>query len=114
MAKRPQPSTWYGTDAEGRFPLLINGSWRTARSEQTFPCFDPFTEQEWGTVSEAGAEDVDDAVAAARAAFEGGWPRRLASERAKLLYRLAELIDAHGEQLARQQVFENGKLISEM
>jgi len=114
MAKRPQPSTWDGTEAEGRFPLLINGSWRTARSEQTFPCFDPFTEQEWGTVSEAGAEDVDDAVAAARAAFEGGWPRRLASERAKLLYRLAELIDAHGEQLARQQVFENGKLISEM
>jgi aldehyde dehydrogenase (NAD+) len=97
------------------FPMLIAGRWVAARSGRTFSCCDPYTEQPWGRVAEADAQDVHDAVAAARTAFEAGaWPRMLAADRAALLYRLADLIDRDADLLARQQIFENGKLLSEM
>ena len=97
------------------FPMLIDGEWRAARSGAVFAAHDPYLEQNWGEIAEAGAEDVAAAVAAAKRAFDDGrWSGRLAAERARFLFRLADLIERDAEALTAQQIFENGKLISEM
>jgi acyl-CoA reductase-like NAD-dependent aldehyde dehydrogenase len=97
------------------FPLLIDGQWRAACGGACFAAHDPYLEQDWGSVAEAGDADVDAAVNAAAAAFaDGRWSHRLAAERARSLLRLADLIERDAETLTRQQILENGKLISEM
>ncbi len=64
-------------------------------------------------VAEADTVDVDKAVLAARRAFEqGAWRKMHASERGRLLYRLADLIEAHGEELAQLECLDLGKPIS--
>lgn len=103
-------------DVAGRdYRMLIAGEWRAAESGQSFSCVDPFSEEEWGRIPAAGPGDVDAAVRAARQAFDdGGWPQMPAPQRAACLRRLARLIEDNGDRLVRQQIFENGKLISEM
>ena len=114
---RPQPVLKPGSCAEpaASFPLLIDGQWRAAHAGACFAAHDPYLEQDWGHIAEAGDTDVDAAVNAAAAAFaDGRWSQRLAAERARSLLRLADLIDRDAETLTRQQICENGKLISEM
>jgi aldehyde dehydrogenase (NAD+) len=95
--------------------MLIGGEWRAAHGRKAFSCVDPFTEETWGRVPLADTSDVDAAVLAARRAFDvDGWPQTPPARRASLLRRLAQLIEENAEPLARQQIFENGKLISEM
>ncbi|MCU1528903.1 MAG: aldehyde dehydrogenase, partial [Frondihabitans sp.] len=74
---------------------------------------DPFDELEWGHVPVAGAADVRAAVAAARAAFPG-WSRTALIQRVGILDAWARLIREHAGELARLQVHENGKTITEM
>jgi len=103
-----------GSPGDG-FGLHIDGQWLAAKSGFTFAAHDPFLEQDWGSIAEGGAEDVNEAVAAARRAFEDGrWSGVLAGERARVMLRLADLIEREAELLTAQQIFENGKLISEM
>jgi aldehyde dehydrogenase (NAD+) len=95
--------------------MFIDGAWTKGVGSRSFTCVDPFTEEAWGRIPEADAADVDAAVQSARRAFEqGGWPQTPAARRAALLRRLAQLIEANADRLARQQIWENGKLISEM
>src|ERR1700685_1824008 len=90
--------------------LLINGEWVEARSGKTLAVFDPATGKEIGRVAEAGLEDVDRAVAAARAAFESGpWPEMLPVAREALLWKLAGLIEQHAAELAELESLDNGK-----
>ena len=97
------------------FPLLIEGKWRASRSGACISAHDPYLEADWGRISDAGPADVDAAVTAAANAFaDGRWSGRLAEERARVLFRLADLIERNAERLVRQQIFENGKLIAEM
>jgi acyl-CoA reductase-like NAD-dependent aldehyde dehydrogenase len=97
------------------YSMPMDGKWVTAASGQTFRCTDPYTGESWGRLPRGGSEDVARAVGAARRAFdEGGWAERGPAARGAVLRRLAELIDAHAEELAVIQVHENGKLISEM
>ncbi len=97
------------------FRLLIDGAWTAGAGKHFFSCVDPFTEEEWARVPEAEPADVDAAVRAARRAFDkSGWPQTPPGRRAALLRRLAQLIEANAERLVRQQIWENGKLISEM
>jgi acyl-CoA reductase-like NAD-dependent aldehyde dehydrogenase len=97
------------------FPLLIDGTWRAAQSGSCIAAHDPYQEADWGRIADAGAADVDAAVrAAARAFADGRWSGRLAGERARCLLCLADLIEREAEALTRQQIFENGKLVSEM
>ncbi|MGA3295041.1 MAG: aldehyde dehydrogenase [Candidatus Acidiferrales bacterium] len=101
--------------AEREFNLLIDGEWRKPASGKFFACVDPYTEELWGRVPWADAADVDAAVKAARRAFDNdGWPQTSPARRAALLRRLAQLIEENADQLVRQQIWENGKLISEM
>jgi|HubBroStandDraft_1064217.scaffolds.fasta_scaffold06556_3 acyl-CoA reductase-like NAD-dependent aldehyde dehydrogenase len=97
------------------FPLLIDGKWRAAQTDGFFSVRDPYLETDWGRVAHAQAEDVDAAVKAAAGAFaDGRWSGRLAADRARCLFRLAELIEREADTLVLQQIFENGKLFSEM
>ena len=61
--------------------LLINGELRDARSGRTFPTFDPARGTELSTVAQGGSDDVDAAVGAARAAYEGAWAKTAPASR---------------------------------
>jgi aldehyde dehydrogenase (NAD+) len=97
----------------GPTQLLINNRWVSSESGETFATINPSTGEEICQVAAAGAGDVDKAVLAARQAFEQGpWRKMNASERGRLLYRLADLIEKHGDELARLEALDNGKPVS--
>jgi len=91
--------------------LLINGQWVNSSSGKTFPTINPSTGEVITQVAEADAPDVDKAVSAARTAFDKGpWRNKLsASQRGNLLYKLAELIEKHADELAQLEALDNGK-----
>jgi len=94
--------------------LIINGELVDAASGRTFTTTNPATEEVITTVAEAGAEDVDRAVKAARAAFESGpWPKMRAAERQRILWKLGDLIMANADEIARLETLDNGKPIFE-
>ena len=92
--------------------LLINNRWVPSESGKTFPTINPSTGEEICQIAEADAADVDKAVTAARAAFEGPWRKFRASERGRLLHRLADLIEKNADELAQLETVDNGKPIS--
>jgi len=90
--------------------LLIDGTWIEARSGKTFPVYDPSTGTVLANVAEADAADVDTAVKAARKAFDDGpWPRMSPSERGRILWKLADLIEKRSEEFATLESLDNGK-----
>src|SRR5580704_7179829 len=93
--------------------LLINNRWIASESGKTFGTVNPATGEEICQIAEADAADVDKAVNAARAAFEhGSWRKTLASERGRLLHRLADLIETNADELAKLESLDNGKPVS--
>jgi aldehyde dehydrogenase (NAD+) len=93
--------------------LLIGNYWVASESGRTFATFNPSTGDEICQVAEADSADVDQAVRAARAAFEHGpWRTMRASERGQLLHCLADLIESNAEQLATLESLDNGKPFS--
>jgi aldehyde dehydrogenase (NAD+) len=91
-------------------PLLIGGKWVDSVSGKTFPTVNPATGATICQVAEGDKADVDLAVTAARKAFEDGpWRRMSASERGRLLHKLADLIESHKEELAALESLDNGK-----
>jgi len=102
-------------DLDREYRMLIDGEWVESADGETFSCVDPYTTVPWGRVPVATAEQVDQAVRAARRAFdETDWPHRPPQQRAAVLRRLGLLIEEHADRLVHQQIRENGKLISEM
>jgi aldehyde dehydrogenase (NAD+) len=96
--------------AIGPTKILINNRWVSSRSGKTFPTINPATGEEICQVAEADAADVDEAVKAARNAFETGpWPKMSAADRGRLLYKLADLIEEHADELAMLESLDNGK-----
>jgi aldehyde dehydrogenase (NAD+) len=94
--------------------LIINGEAVDAASGRTFTTSNPATEEAITVVAEAGPEDVDRAVRAARAAFDSGpWPKMRPAERQRLLWKLGDLVLAHADELARLETLDNGKPIFE-
>ena len=90
--------------------LLINGKWVEAASGKTFATINPATGEPIARVAEADAADVDKAVAAARAAFDkGAWRKMSAAQRGQLMYKLADLIEKHADELAELESLDNGK-----
>lgn len=90
--------------------LLINGQFIDSASGKTFPTIDPRTGEVIAHVAEGDAEDIDRAVKAARKAFdEGPWPRMTAYERSRILYRFADLIEKHNDEIAALESWDNGK-----
>jgi len=89
--------------------LLIGGKWVESADGRTFDTLDPPTGQAIVAVAQAGAEDVDRAVRAARAALEGAWSAMPAAERGLLMFRLADLLEANAAELAEIEALDNGK-----
>ena len=90
--------------------LLINNRWVDAASGKTFPTINPATGEEICRIAEADAADVNAAVKAARTAFERGpWRKMSASERGRLLNKLADLIEKNADEIAQLESLDNGK-----
>ncbi|HYT90424.1 MAG TPA: aldehyde dehydrogenase family protein [Gemmataceae bacterium] len=91
-------------------PLFIGGKWQDSVSNKTFPTVNPATGKVICQVAEGDKADIDLAVKAARKAFEDGpWPKMDASERGRLLNKLADLIEKNQEELAALEALDNGK-----
>jgi aldehyde dehydrogenase (NAD+) len=91
-------------------PMFIGGKWTMSVSGKTFPTLNPATGEVICQVAEGDKADIDLAVKAARKAFEEGpWSRMNASERGRLLHRLADLLEQHQEELAALESLDNGK-----
>src|SRR4051812_23711132 len=94
--------------------MLIDGQWRDSVSGKTFETVNPATEEVIARVAEGDAADIDLAVQAARRAFDSGpWRKADARDRGRLLYKLADLIEANVDDLAALETLDNGKPISE-
>ncbi|NPU98809.1 MAG: aldehyde dehydrogenase [Candidatus Omnitrophica bacterium] len=94
--------------------LLIGGKWTPAQSGETFEVIDPARTEPIARAAKAGTADVDAAVRAARNAFdEGPWPNMLASQRAAVLYKFANLIRDHLEEIAQTESRNVGKPITD-
>ncbi len=94
--------------------LLIGGKWMPARSGKTFETVNPANEEVLALVAEGDKVDVDEAVKAARKAFEDGrWARMGPHERTRHLLKIADLIDRHADELAQLETLDNGKPLSQ-
>ena len=97
---------------QDHYGLFINGAWREASDGKTFESTCPANGEHLATCAEATKQDVDDAVKAAWAAFES-WKNTTTSERAAILNKIADIIDANKEHLAMVESLDNGKPIRE-
>ena len=105
---RPKAAASYQTK------MLIDGEFRDGVEGKTFETVNPATEEVITRVAEATAADVDLAVEAARKAFDSGpWGRMDARDRGKLMYKLADLMEANIDELASLETLDNGKPLKE-
>src|SRR6202167_2850300 len=90
--------------------MLINGKWVDAASGKTFKTYNPATGEVLSNIAEGDKEDINRAVQAARAAFESGpWSKISPSERGRMIWRLADLLEKHQEEFAQLESLDNGK-----
>ncbi len=95
-----------------RFQYYIDGEF--LKGEARFQSIDPATGDVWADMPEAREADVDRAVdAAERALYDGPWAKMTATQRGKLLYRLADLVAANAQKLAELETRDTGKIIRE-
>jgi aldehyde dehydrogenase (NAD+) len=100
--------TWFPTEK-----CFIGGRWVAPSSGEMLPLEDPSRGIEIGTIARGGGADVDAAVNAAERALAGDWGRLAAAERGRLLAKLAELVTARVEELARIETLDVGKPVSQ-
>ena len=93
--------------------MLIDGKWTESASGKTFETLNPATGEVLGHVAEGTQEDIHRAVHAARQAFDKGpWRKLSPSDRGKLIWKLADLIESHTEQFAQLESLDNGKPVT--
>ena len=96
-----------------QYNLFINGKFEKPLSKKYFDTINPATEQKIASVAEAGTADVDKAVKAARAAYNGHWGKMPAKERAKYIFRIARMIQERAREFAIIESLDGGKPIRE-
>ena len=97
------------------YPLYIGGQFVPAQSGVLTETVNPYTGQAWARVPEAGTEDVEAAVRAARSALDDGpWGRLTGRQRSKLIHRLAQILERDADLLGEIETRDNGKLLREM
>jgi aldehyde dehydrogenase (NAD+) len=120
--RSPVPSGWDYAPApessdivtlEDRYGLFIGGEIVDPRSDEYFKTLNPATEEKLAEVSQAGAEDVDLAVRAARDAYDNGWSSISPAERAKYLFRIARILQERSREFAVLESMNGGKPIRE-
>jgi acyl-CoA reductase-like NAD-dependent aldehyde dehydrogenase len=118
----PVPSSWDYADApeardivtlEERYGLFVGGEWLEPKSGEWYATISPATEEPLAEVAQAGSEDVELAVQAARGAFEDGWSALPGSERAKYLFRISRILQERARELAVLESLNGGKPIRE-
>ena len=110
IAPQPEPSAAVARFLKRPPKLLIGGEWVDPKSDKRVPVYDPATGRQIASVPDAGPEDVQRAVAAARQAFEKGpWAEMLPAQREALLWKLSELVDKHADELAELESVNQGK-----
>ena len=109
----PAPESRSVVDIASSYGLFIDGQFVDATSGKLFSTTNPATEEVLTEVSEAGADDVDRAVRAARRAYEQVWGPMSGRDRAKYLFRIARLIQERSRELAVLETLDNGKPIRE-
>ena len=103
------------TNGLKKYKMYIGGEWVEAAGGEYFESYDPYTAEPWCLIPRGNAEDAERAVQAAHQAFTAGaWPAMNPSQRGRIMRRLGDLIAENAEALARIEVQDNGKLISEM
>jgi aldehyde dehydrogenase (NAD+) len=108
---RDQADAWIAAH-DSSFKLFIDGKWRAAKSGETFATHNPADGKKLGTLSQAGAADVNAAVKAARSA-QGPWAAISGHARARYLYALARLVQKHSRLFAVLETLDNGKTVRE-
>jgi (Z)-2-((N-methylformamido)methylene)-5-hydroxybutyrolactone dehydrogenase len=96
-----------------QYELYVAGGSFPPANGRFYETVDPYTRQPWARVPDAGEEDVDRAVGAARAAFEGEWGALTGFERSRLMHRLADVIERDADRLAELESRVSGKLLRE-
>lgn len=95
------------------YKLFINGQWVEEPGQERFPAINPYTREEWASLAQASDQQVANAIAAARSAFETHWSRTSGAERARLMNKLADLLAADAPRMGRLESTDNGKVIRE-
>src|SRR4051812_41628929 len=89
---------------------FIGGTWEPSSSGLVFETSDPANGEVLASVAEGGAEDVNRAVGAARQAFDGGeWAAMLPTLRARLLWKIGDLVEEHTDELAELETRDQGQ-----
>src|SRR5918996_6191052 len=96
-----------------RKQLFINNEWRDAAGGKTIEVVNPATEEVIAEVASAEQSDIDAAVGAARAAFDGPWSKLSARERGRLVWKIGEKLAERADEIARLETLHNGKPIFE-
>ncbi len=92
--------------------LFIGGNWHAPASGETYPTVNPATEEESARVAKGDERDIDQAVQAARKAFDSGpWPNMSAADRGRIIWKLADLIMANLDEMARLESLCTGKTL---
>ncbi len=100
-------------NSKTRYALFIDGEWTAEADQANLPAINPYTQDAWAEIPQASSAQVAAAIAAARRAFESGWRQTSGLQRATLLNRLADLLQADAERMARLETTDNGKVIRE-
>ncbi len=104
----PQVADFVATDRK----MLIGGAWVDAVSGETFETRDPATGEVITRVAKGAAADIDRAVVAARAAFEGPWSRMKPNERERLIWRVGDILSERAEIFGQLEALDNGKSVA--
>ncbi|WP_181766897.1 aldehyde dehydrogenase family protein [Streptomyces albidus (ex Kaewkla and Franco 2022)] len=108
----PAPESRAIVDIAPSYGLFIDGEFREAAEGKVFKTVSPATEEVLSEVAQAGTDDVEAAVRAARAAFTG-WSALPGTERAKYIFRIARILQERARELAVLETLDNGKPIRE-
>ena len=109
----PAPEASDHVKIDPKYGLFIGGRWVSPRSGKYFQTISPSTEQVLAEVAEANAQDVDDAVKAAREAYDKYWSKLKAADRAKYVFRISRAIQEKARELAIVESMDGGKPIKE-
>src|SRR5258705_13970746 len=96
----PAPESKSAATINKQYDLFINGEWQKPLSQKYFDTINPANEEKLSEVADAGEADVDKAVKAARNAYEKVWKKMPAKERAKYIFRRAQMVKEKTRELA--------------
>ncbi len=116
MSAKPNSISWHerARTLQFRTQAFIAGRYADAASGATFDCLNPATGKLLARVASGDQEDINRAVSSARAVFrEGSWANLAPTERKRILLRFADLVAAHGDELALLETLDMGKPITD-